>query len=417
MNFKFLNKCLAVTAAILAVANVYVHWLGKSAEAQGVDLARVAMQTNGVARPAAKPEAVEATPAKATGKIRWEPLEAEEYPDYMANLRRFGFPEELIRQIVIADVDALYEPRLEVLRTKRVPADAPMQERNRQTTPEDFARMQEWQKLLIEKRERLEALLGGHVPREMIRTPISRNYEAGEYAVSLMPPEKQEAVRQIFENYTLKEESYSVFPNKLREAGFASEMDSYAATHEKRQAELKKILTDEELGKLMVHTMPQGTELQRDMIGMEATEKELADIFKIADDYWYKTGGIYGRWRGRSAPKEDIDRYGVEAEKQVEELLGQERFIDYRMARTDSGRELNNLAARFDVPRETIQQAYLAQKQIDELMRANRGAVASPSLDNEQLIADLNRKMQETLGPAIFEAWVNGKGQRYRIEP
>ena len=131
-------------------------------------------------------------------------------------------------------------------------------------------------------RETIQLTADGGAP-STIRTPISRNYEAGEYAVSLMPPEKQEAVRQIFENYTLEEESYSVFPNKLREAGFSSEMESYAATHEKREAELKKILTDKELDTLMLHTMPQGTELQRDIIGMEPTEKELADIFKIAD--------------------------------------------------------------------------------------------------------------------------------------
>jgi hypothetical protein len=289
-----------------------------------------------------------------------------------------------------------------------------MRERQRRTTPEDFARMQEWQKLLIEKRERLEALLGGHVPREMIRTPISRNYEAREYAVSLIPPEKQEALRQILESSLLEEESYTVFPNKLRESGFAKEMDSYSATYEKRQKELEKILTKEELAKLMLHTMPQGTELQRDIMGMNATEKELAEIFKIADDYWYKTGGVYGRWRGRPVPEKDIYRYGVESEKQIEELLGPERFIDYRMARTDSGRELNNLAARFDVPRETIQQAYLAQKQIDDLMRANRRGLGP---EQEQIKVELDRKMQEVLGPAIFEAWENGRGQKYTIEP
>ena len=414
MKFRFLNKCLTVTAALLAAGNLYFYRLGRSATGVEVVRVRVAERTKAAA-PSEKAGVAQAEPAKATAKIRWEPLEAEEYSVYMGNLRRFGFPEELIRQIIIAEIDALYEPRLEPLRTKRVAADAPMEQRNRRTTPEDFARMKEWQQLLIEKRERLEGLLGGNVGREMIRTPVSRNYEAGEYAVSLMPPEKQEAVREIFENSTLEEESYSVFPNRLKEAGFASEMESYAATHEKRQAELKKILTEEELAKLMMNTMPQGTELQRDIIGMEPTEKELADIFKIADDYWYKTGGIYGRWRGRPVPSGDIDRYGVDAEKQVEELLGRERFIDYRMARTDSGRELNNLAARYDVPRETIQQAYLAQKQVDALEKARHEGYFGP--EQEQALADLNGKVQEILGPAVFEAWQNGKGQRYTIEP
>lgn len=412
MKFALLNRCLAATALILAGANLYLRWADVRPPA---DIAARSIVEQKAESPTQQKTqvAVEAKPTPAMAKIRWEPLEAEEYSQYIANLRRFGFPEELIRQIIIAEVDSLYEPRIDPLRTPRVPADAPMEQRNRRTTPEDFARMKQWQQLLIEKHERLETLLGTHVPREMIRTPISRNYEAGEYAVSLMPPEKQEAVRQIFENYTLEEESYSVFPNKLRESGFATEMESYAATHEKRQAELKKILTDDELSKLLMHTMPQGTELQRDIIGMDPTDKELADIFKIANDYWYKTGGIYGRWRAQRVPSEDIERYGVEAERQVEELLGKERFIDYRMARTDSGRELNNLAARFDLPRPTIHEAYLAQKEIDELMKASRNGPPPP----EQRIADLNGKLQQILGPAVYEAWENGRGQRYRIEP
>ena len=416
MNWKLLNNCLAVSALILAAATLYLHSLPAPAPFVAKQKLSGAAEENAQPMKAVKTDP-EPKPAAATMKIRWEPLEAEEYSVYMANLRRFGFPEELIRQIIIAEIDSLYEPRIEPLRTKRVPADAPMQERNRRSTPEDFTRMKAWQQLLIEKRERLEALLGGYVPREMIRTPVSRNYEAGEYAVSLMPPEKQEAVRQIFENYTLEEESYSVFPNKLREAGFSSEMESYAATHERREAELKKILTDKELATLMLHTMPQGTELQRDIIGMEPTEKELADIFKIADDYWYKTGGVYGRWRGRPVPREDIERYGVEAEQKVEQLLGPERFIDYRMARTDSGRQLNNLAARYDVPRATIQQAYLAQKQMDELMRASRSGTLPANQD--EAVAELNGKLQEALGPAVYEAWQNGKGQKYTytIEP
>jgi hypothetical protein len=303
---------------------------------------------------------------------------------------------------------------MEPLRTQRIPHDAPSSVRNRRTTPEDFERMKAWQKLLIEKRERLEALLSGHVPREMIRTPISRNYEAGEYAVSILPPEKQEAVRVIFENYTLEEESYTVFPNKLREGGFASEMESYAATAEKRQEELRKVLMPEEFAKLMLHTMPQGTELQRDIIGMEPTEKELADIFVIADEYWDKTGGVYGRWRARGVSSEAIELAGAEAERKVAELLGPERFIDYRMARTDSGRMLNSLAARYDVPRPAIQQAYLAQKELDELeMKRIPSATGADALQRE----DLTQRVRDALGPALFEAWENGRRLRYKIQP
>ena len=47
----------------------------------------------------------------------------------MANLRAIGFPEELIRSVIIADIDKLYAPREEALKVKPVPHDAPMDQR------------------------------------------------------------------------------------------------------------------------------------------------------------------------------------------------------------------------------------------------------------------------------------------------
>src|SRR5690242_7331814 len=38
----------------------------------------------------------------------WREVESEDYPTYVANLRDIGCPEQTIRDIIIADVNALY---------------------------------------------------------------------------------------------------------------------------------------------------------------------------------------------------------------------------------------------------------------------------------------------------------------------
>src|SRR5690349_3100498 len=38
----------------------------------------------------------------------WQEVESDDYPTYIANLRNIGCPEQTIRDIIIADVNALY---------------------------------------------------------------------------------------------------------------------------------------------------------------------------------------------------------------------------------------------------------------------------------------------------------------------
>src|SRR5882724_11186316 len=41
----------------------------------------------------------------------WQEVESADYPAYVANLRAIGCPEQTIRDIIIADVNALYARR------------------------------------------------------------------------------------------------------------------------------------------------------------------------------------------------------------------------------------------------------------------------------------------------------------------
>src|SRR5215813_4928319 len=55
-------------------------------------------------------------PAKANVVVRrqffsWQEVESADYPTYIANLRDIGCPEQTVRDIIIADVNALYSRR------------------------------------------------------------------------------------------------------------------------------------------------------------------------------------------------------------------------------------------------------------------------------------------------------------------
>src|SRR5262245_61407831 len=50
-------------------------------------------------------------PARPDRKFDWRLVESEDYKKYIANLRSIGCPEETIRDIIIADVNKLFESR------------------------------------------------------------------------------------------------------------------------------------------------------------------------------------------------------------------------------------------------------------------------------------------------------------------
>src|SRR5579871_316351 len=51
------------------------------------------------------------TPAP-TPAFHWRQIESEDYKKYVANLREAGCPERTIRDIILADIQKLYQPRI-----------------------------------------------------------------------------------------------------------------------------------------------------------------------------------------------------------------------------------------------------------------------------------------------------------------
>lgn len=298
--------------------------------------------------------------------FEWAPIESSDYTVYMANLRHLGFPEELVREIIVADVNKLYGPREAALKPKPVPQDAPRSRRRSKPTSEDIERMVQLRDVQIEKHRVLRELLGVRIPRETIRTPNSRNWEAYEYAIGLLPAEKREAVQLIQENLWIQDDwNQAQGPDYL--SGDAGELNAYRKAAEERDAALRQVLTPEEFELYERNSTPTGTELARRVIGMDATEEEMAIMYKLTDVYWQETGAVHGRWRAIPVAPDQIAVAEAELETGLREALGPQRYVDYEMATSDLGQRMNSLSLRYQVPRESIREALGIQTELDRL--------------------------------------------------
>jgi len=360
---------------------------------------------------------VPASPPKPA--FNWAVVETTDYKQYAANLRALGFPEELVQAIVIADLNKLYEPRESPLRPKAVPYDTPVSQRPTRITPEDFGRMRQLREVQMEKQAALKEILGIYVPREIIKTPSPRNYEAFEYALSLLPAEKRDAVQSAVEddwyaNDLAKEQSRG----NTHDPAF---LEAYQRIRVERNAIMSQVLTPAEFEQFEMNTLPPGTELARRVIGMEPTEAEFRVMFSIAWDNWVETGGILGVWRAVRVPPEQIAAADEKMDARMRESLGPDRYLDYQMATSETGQQLRNLAARYDLPREALAQAFQLQLEADQLNKSlTRSSQLGMPSDLSQLQArftELQQRTEQILGPTIWQAWTDGRNQRVKLEP
>jgi hypothetical protein len=119
---------------------------------------------------AAKPaKPVPATPAETAAsfeaakpdrKFDWHMVESEDYKKYIANLRAIGCPEETIRDIIIADVNKLFESRKRALKTASTNKFEFWKAGNMFAGIMDPDRIEREQALAKEKRALLKELLG-----------------------------------------------------------------------------------------------------------------------------------------------------------------------------------------------------------------------------------------------------------------
>lgn len=419
VRFSRLNWMLVASAILLAAGNFYM-------------LRRVSPNL-AVATPIVQASAAEATPeqVQATERPRihtvaaaqnppfqWAPVESSDYKTYIGNLRKLSFPEDLIREIVVADMNKLYEAREEPLRIKQAPYDAPLSERRRPPTVEDVQNMMKLRDIEIEKQHALENLLGTHVPREFIRSPNSRNYEASEYAISILPPEKQDAVQRIQEDEFMKDDL-----NQAQYGNGPDKLDRYKRLNEERDAALKQILTPEEFDTYMMNTTPPGTEMARRVIGMEPTDEEMKKMWRLTLQQWTEQGGVYGWWRANPVSSEQIEAADQKLNEGLRAELGEDRYLDYQMAVSGTGQQLRNFAARYELPRETLAQAFTLQTQIDLLAKnpiryvSQPGQSGPPPDSRFQQMTDLKQQLQSVLGPDLLNSWNSGRRQEYELQP
>jgi len=394
MNTRVL-LILSVCANILLAGYIVYQGRGKSQGPTAVESA---------------PKTVDVTPATAAPKsdgktvtvtvpaagLNWRNVESEDYKKYIANLRAIGCPEETIRDIIVADVNKLFEQRKREV-TGTTNKFQFWKTGSFFTDMFNEEKLNKHRELAKEKRELLKELLGVDVAEKPDLMAGMNPYET---LLDFLPAEKQNALMEHEQSFAAKMmkriKDAQNNPNVMREL------------MKEKDAELLKVLSPQEKEEYDLRMSQTAMMMRMQMNDFQPNEQEFRDIFKMRkqfeDEY-----GMMGMQSNKPEDREKREVAQKELDQNIKNTLGEDRYRVYKYDQDFSRSSLKDVAKEFNVPKE---QAY----KVFDIKTAAQEQAASirkdQSLTPEQRQAALQAVQQETqnavnqlLGSAAGEAY------------
>jgi hypothetical protein len=384
--------------------------------------------------PAARPESnlqrgtaasAAAVPASAAGRPRfsWRQIESDDYHQYIANLRAIGCPEQTIRDIILADVDKLYAARENPLKAPPKQADGkPAAE----TAEQKLERLRQLRAVQQEKRWVIKELLGIDMPLDLLPSSGSRDYHAFEVAFKFLPADKRDAVQGLQETYWQQSDALQAKYDKKRTPEFVAESRQLKDT---LRQELAKVLTPGELEDYDIRTSATAKQLSNKLgVYFRPTENEFREIFRAQRDYETALEQSFAPAQAaqpgdsadanalaqqRAARQQALQQARSSALSQMNDQLktdlGENRYDEYQRSQDRTYDLLARLGMRYNLPQDTVLQAYDLQKSFQAGQVPGAGAVATQQ-DPAELQKQLNDRLSAILGEQAARGYrrVNG---------
>ena len=226
-------------------------------------------------------------PAKTNVLVRrqyfsWSQVESADYPAYIANLRAIGCPEQTIRDIIIADVNALYA------RKQATEVVTPAQQWWRSDPDPTLARAAAERTRLLdsERRALLTRLLGpawesgdlANLPRPS-RTSVTLDGPV----LGVLPAETKKAVQDIS---VRAQERLQAYLQSLSQAGKPPDPAELAKLRQQTRDELAQTLTPQQLEEYLLRYSQDASSLRAQLGQLKffnASPDEFRSIFRLTD--------------------------------------------------------------------------------------------------------------------------------------
>ena len=346
------------------------------------------------------------TPTPPSQQFDWRLVESEDYRKYIANLRAIGCPEETIRDIIVADVNKLFESRQREL-TASTNKFQFWKAGNPMAAMFDAERMEKVQALNKEKRALLKELLG--VEPDLKPDMMAGVNDMFSTMLDFLPAEKQSKVMDVYMNYQTK------IAKSLGSSGApdAEDMKRMQKVQKEMEAELASVMTPQEFEDYQLRMSQTAMVMRMQLASFDPSEQEFREVFKYKKTYEDEFGlaGMYGLSTTDKAEKEKAQAAKKDMDAKIKATLGEERYADFERSEDWAFQGIYKTAERSGLGKAEAVKVHDMKKLAEDEARKIR---ADRSLTQEQRTAALRGLRSETehgirsvFGEKGFESYQN----------
>jgi LysM repeat protein len=335
----------------------------------------------------------------------WDQVESSDYATYIANLRDIGCPEQTIRDIIIADVNAVF--------AKRIAAEVrtPDQQwwRSMPDARLSTAATAKLRELEQERRTLLTSLLGPGWGESSLASlqPARAAVVLDGPVLGNLPTDTKASVNQAVAASQARLEALYA---KAESEGRNPTAAELAAVREQTRVELQKILAPAQLEEFLLRYSQNASNLRSQLGEMKyfsATPDEFRALFRVTDQFDQKLAAL----ADSTDPNDIRQRQSLEAQREraIKLALGDQRYALYQRLQDPNYRDAYAQATAAGTPG-AAQTVYAVNQATDQEIA--RTLNQSSNLTPEQLAVALKRVELQQL-----EATTAAVGQEVPPDP
>lgn len=337
------------------------------------------------------PDIQPATPTRPS--FRWSDIESADYRVYRDNLRRIHCPERIIRDILVADLDALFA-------LKRNALVQPHQDRfwtlllgqDLETFIDE--KMRQLNSLQEEKEQALEALLGPGWEMAL----CNETHDATQERLGFLPEDQQTQVLNLRDRYLARMEQIEIDPN-LTDDEKRSRID---ALRRQEREELSRLLSPEQFREFDMHLSLAAQRLRDLLAAFQPSENEFRQFHEIQQ----KVDALFAK----APSSEQSDQAKEEMfEREVQNMMDSERYAEYQRARDPGYQDLHALGSRMGLDESVIAATHQIRKSFENQIRQINDNLAMPDDERQRDLQALRREAEQrllqTLGAAAYREY------------
>ena len=328
----------------------------------------------------------------------WQEVESSDYPTYINNLRNIGCPEQTVRDIIIAEVNALYARRrgLELV--------TPEQQwwRPEPDTNVLQVAVEKSRALDEERRSLLTRLLGaGWESGDLISLPrpSHQGVVLDGPVLGALPAETKQSIQEINDRSQARLQAYV---DSMRQQGKTPDPVDVAKLHQQTRDELARVLAPAPLEEYLLRYSQYANSLRTELGQLRffnATPEEFRAVFRATDAIDQQLQLL----ADSSDPNSVQARQALETQKanDLKIALGPDRYDEYEMLHDPMYRQAVATAEQAGSPEaaQTIYQVNLAAAATQSSINGNTNLTTDQkAIELKQLEVDLLKANALALG-------------------